>query len=203
MISTGVFKGYIGSNYTLPSADSSLTPDTMTLCEVTFSPAYINKLQNMIINVTPKNTVPAGGLLRITFPNQNSWTGTNASQSYGITSSMVCSSSIAPLMSSCTGDTSNKIITATNLFPSDQSNGFTLQINSLWSPPLTSNNDKITLTTMSGSYNIDTCSVSVSNLLPNILAASLSSTSQLTVNTAVPITFLLNSNYAIFNNQYN
>lgn len=85
---------------------------------------------------------------------------------------------------SCAGSTSgsNKIITATSLFTSSNSNAFGIQISGLISPPTTGPKDVFTITSMQNGYPIDVCTTTVSGLVANTITVTV------TTGTAAAIT---------------
>lgn len=95
----------------------------------------------------------------------------------------------------CAGGTDNgsKTVTATSLFNSATTTQFGFQITGLISPPTTSSiYDSLTITTMTGGYQVDTCKVSVSSLTANSLTVSIgpnTTTTTLQVNKNVTIRF--------------
>lgn len=77
-------------------------------------------------------------------------------------------------------------MTASNVLTAQTSSTFSLGIRQVGSPPTLQPSDPITIISYSGSYQIDTCTVYVSNLLPNLftsVAISAAPTQTMTVNT--------------------
>lgn len=113
-------------------------------------------------------------------------------QPFGIQSSMTCSSALSGNAVSCTGNTGTKIITASSLFVgAAQSTQFSFQINNVMSPPTSNSNDKLTITTTTGSDNLDVCSVYVLNLQPKVMQTVTISATSLQINTIANLWFSL------------
>lgn len=62
---------------------SSLQPDSLTSCSMSFSPNFTNTLSNITFSIVNKNSIPAGGSLQLTFTGY-----TPTSSSLAISSSM-------------------------------------------------------------------------------------------------------------------
>lgn len=95
----------------------------------------------------------------------------------------------------CAGgtDTGSKTITASSIFNSATTTQFAFQVSGLISPPTTSSiYDSITISTMTGGYQVDTCKVAVTGLAANSLTVAIgpnTTTSVLQVNKNATIRF--------------
>jgi hypothetical protein len=95
----------------------------------------------------------------------------------------------------CTGGTNSlgaKTVTASGVFTSANSNAFGIQINNILSPPTTYPKDPITITSDVGGYSIDTCITTVTGLQPNTMSMTITPTSTMVINRAVPLRFSMN-----------
>lgn len=189
-LTTGYFIVTVGDDATVvgTTASVSYTPGASS-CSVTFTPAYFNKTSSMVVRVTPQNSIPITGTVVITLPNQNYWTGDLASQPFGITSEQGCTTTAGGAIV-CEGSSALRRITAKTLFTGDTSTQFTVTINNILAPPSTANTDQIGITTTDGQYSIDSCSTSVTGLVPNPLTVAIAP-SVTTIGLTTPLLFTL------------
>lgn len=183
-MTTGSIYATIGADSTVAGSDAtvSLSPDLLQ-CKITFSPpAYFNKSQTMVITMTTKNAIPAGGGVKVAFPTQNYWTGDLGLQPFGIVSTIGCSSP-------CSGDVANRIVTLSQIPSTAAGAQFTIQISNIISPPTPTNTDQLRISTTDGTYSIDSCSGSVEGLSPNPLTATITQAASQIVNKPVSLTF--------------
>lgn len=86
--------GRVGNDYTVestnPNAILLLEPAQFQNCNWTFSPATVNRANNMVLYVTPTNRIPVNGSLVITFPIAGYWFYDILQQGFNISASTVC-----------------------------------------------------------------------------------------------------------------
>lgn len=114
---------------------------------------------------------------------------------------MSCSSDIAGNGANCIGDSLNRLVRVNSLFISGiQTTEFSFEISNIKSPAFSNNNDKLTIRTTTGSFNLDVCSVSVTGLAPNLFNSTVSSTTNFQINKDVSLSFVLTLFDTITNN---
>lgn len=156
---------YLLSDNSLYSSGSNtikgLSPDSLTACSVSFSPNYTNSLATVTLQLTPKNSIPAGGSLQLSVSGYTT----------GSTLTSVSTNSNALLNSTTFISTSVPTYILANFFAATIPAGtaLTFSANSLLSPPSTATSTySFTLTTLyTTNYlnSIDTksCSLSVTD----------------------------------------
>lgn len=156
-----------------------LTPDTLSACSVSFSPATANTEATTTYSITTKNTVDSGGSITITFP--TSWTY-SASTSYSplIYSSTTCTRiSGTALKSSLVCDIFGQKISAGSAFNAtvDPNSVLSFTSSRIRSPPTTFNGYTVTISTETSAGNlVDSSSCSVGVIGDQTLALTSSST---------------------------
>ena len=150
-----------------------LTPDSLSACSVSFSPATANSEATATYLITTKNTVDAGGSITITFP--STWAH-SASNSYSplIYSSTTCTriTGVA-LKSSLTCDIFGQKISAGSSFNAtvDPNSVLSFSSSRIRAPPTTFNGYTVTIWTETSAGNlVDSSSCSVGAVSEQTLA---------------------------------
>jgi hypothetical protein len=132
----------------------------------------------MQINVSPQNLIPSSGTIIVAFPTLGYWYYDIGLIPFPISSSMICSNTIANVNNilTCIGSNNgtNKLVTASFLFTNNTSSPFGFQISGITSPPTNySIHDTITISSVSNGSLIDTCTTVITGLQPNTVTMSI------------------------------
>ena len=90
-----------------------------------------------------------------------------------------------------------------NIFQTTVSTAFAVGVNSFLSPPSNQPSDLITITSFEGSFEVDSCTVYPSNLIPATFShIAITSSQTMTVNSLVPLLFNVTLAATIDRNDY-
>lgn len=189
---TGQFTGTIGTDVAASNGGGvQLTTATFDSCSITFDPAYVNQTGAMVVTLDPKNALDSTATVLINAPRR--WTNDIvATSQLPITTTMICANYSANVASSptCAGNNVFFTITVSNLLGASTSSAFSFGVRSMVSPPTLQPSDSFTIVSYINGYQVDQCTVFVSNLLANsFLNVVVTPLSTMTVNTNVGLKF--------------
>jgi hypothetical protein len=193
-ITTDPFVIVIGQDVSANSTTVTLTPASFQVCNVSFSPAFVNTTGAMVLYLKPQNDISNNGYVAVQFPSNLQWAqDVSTSHSLPIASSTCTILSGQVQTGSCAGLTATATVdfTITSLNATTLTLPFSFQINGLFSPPTTSPPDTMKITSYSSSNaQIDTCTASITGLQPQQLSVALvANLNPLIVNSATSLTF--------------
>lgn len=184
---TGPFLGTIGTDTSAPDGGVQLTAATFDSCLITFDTAYVNQTSTtLVVTIDPKNALDSGSTLLVDFSGR--WVNDIVTtRLLPITTTMICvnySSSVASAPT-CAGNNVQYSITVSNMLTATTSTSFALGIKQMTSPPTLQPSDAIIITSYtSDGYEVDTCTVYPSGLIPNsFTSVVINSIQTFTVNT--------------------
>ena len=166
---TGSFQGTIGLDNSFPGGNVQLTASTFDNCAVTFDTAYVNQTSTtMVITLDPKNALDSFSSILVDLPAR--WTNDIVAASrLPVTTTMICVNYSSSVVSSptCAGNNVQYSVTVTNILAAPTTASFAFGIRQMSSPPTLQPSDAIIITSYSGIYEVDSCTVFASGLIPN------------------------------------
>ena len=124
----------------------------------------------MVITVDPQNQLTSGSSITVTLPQSRRWTNdVSTTNSLPLSTVMNCENRSASVSQSltCAGDLTAYSVKASNLFSSTMTDEFSFGVINFQSPPTLQPSDLLVITSFDGNDEVDTCSVYVTNLIPN------------------------------------
>lgn len=167
---TGQFQGTVGADVAVPNGGGvQLSPASFDSCRITFDAAYVNQTSTMVVTLDPKNGLDSSSSILVSVPRHY----TNdivATSQLPVTNSMSCVnySSGVTAAPTCVGNNVYFSITASNVLTAATTTSFAFGVKQMVSPPTLQSSDSFTITSFSGTYAIDTCTVYATSLLPNV-----------------------------------